>query len=47
MPNILPNDDRIDHGGLFLTPGKLLSLVLTAMVAIALGLMVVWVTYGF
>jgi hypothetical protein len=47
MPNLLLNDDRIDHGGSFLTLAKLLFFALTAMIAIALGLMVVWVTLHF
>jgi hypothetical protein len=47
MPNVLPNDDRVDHGGGLLTLAKLIFLVLTAMLAIALGLMVFWVTLHF
>jgi hypothetical protein len=47
MPNVLLNDDRIDHGGSFLTLGKLLFSALMVMVAIALGLMVVSVTLRF
>ena len=43
MANLLQNDDRIDPSMVSLLFARLILLLLTAMVAIGLGLLIVWV----
>jgi hypothetical protein len=47
MPHLASNNNRIGHGGMYYQHQELLFMVLTVMATIALGLMVVWVVFGF
>jgi len=47
MANPLLNDDRIEHQAMSDTFARFIFLLLTIMVAIALGLMVAWITPRF